>query len=465
MSILSIFYIAVESLKAQQQAIQTTGHNLANVATPGFSRQRVDLVSAFPSFEGGLLLGQGVTVTGIRSVLDRFLEAELVSLNGTVGFTETESRALAAIQEAFPSLGGIDAALSAFFGALSDLANNPAGQAERVSLIGKAKALGESFRQTRSILASVQTNLDKDLENAARQVNVLVSQIAALNSQITLSEAGGQPANDFRDQRQLLLQDLSRLTGATAREEQDGQVTVLAGGLLLVSGDRAAMLDASTLSPTGLHLLLFQSPDGLSLDATSLFNRGEIGAILKMRDVEVPGVVGRLDQLAKTLVDELNAQHALGFDLDGAAGGNLFAPIATVVGASAILQVDGAVIANPRLIAAAESAAGIPGDNRNALALVNLQSISLAVLGNNTLKDYYFSLVGEVGEKAYTLDGTLNFQRSLLTQTQSRRESVSGVNIDEEMTKLILFQRTFEASSMLIRASDEMYASLIDMLR
>lgn len=465
MSILSTLHIAARSLKSQQQAIQTTGHNLANVATPGFSRQRVELVSTYPSFEGGVFLGQGVEVAGIRSVVDRFIEAQLLSLNGTVGFTEAESRTLVAVQEAFPTTGGIDAALSAFFAALSDVANNPAGLAERVSLIGKAKALGDSFRQTREILSSAQLNLDKDLDGAVSRVNLLVEQIATLNRQITLDETSGQPASDFRDQRQLLLQEVARLTGASVREEPDGQVTVIAGGLLLVSGSRFASLDTSNLNPSGYHLINYQSPDGLSFDATSLFNRGEIGAILKMRDTEIPNIVDRLDQIAKTLADEVNAQHALGFDLNGVAGGDFFTPIAAVAGASAILQVNAAVITDPRLIAAAGSSNGAPGDNRNALTLVNLRSVAFAALGGNTLKDTFLSLVGDVGAQAQSTESTLNFQNSLLTQTQSRRESVSGVSIDEEMTKLILFQRTFEASSLLVRTADEMYQTLLAMAR
>jgi flagellar hook-associated protein 1 FlgK len=247
MSITSTLSIAAQALKAQQLAVQTTGHNLANVATPGYSRQRVNLVAASPGFEGGVFVGRGVEATRIQAVLDRFSEAELLTIHGAVGWSETEHRALSAIEQAFPTTGGIDTALSGFFGALADLANNASGQAERVSLIGKANALGESFRQTRNVLLSIQTNLDKDLEAAGRQLNVLTKQIAGLNQQIAFSEGTGEPANDFRDQRQVLLQRLTHLTGATVREESDGQVTVLAGNLLLVSGGRAATVTSGRL--------------------------------------------------------------------------------------------------------------------------------------------------------------------------------------------------------------------------
>lgn len=465
MSILATLSIAAQSLKAQQLAIQTTGHNLANAATPGFSRQTVDFVSAYPSFEGGVTLGQGVNVAGIQRVVDRFSEAELLDLHGSSAYADAQSQALKSIEDAFPTSGGVDAALSQFFGTVADLANNPAGTAERISLIGKANALGQSLAQTRQILGSEQKNLDQNLQGAAQQVNSLVAQIAGLNVQISSTEVAGQPANDLRDQRQTLLQQLTKLTGATVREDTTGQVTANVGGLLLVGGNRYATLKTDTLNSAGLHVLTYQSPDGTSLDASSLFNQGEIGSLLNLRDSQLPGSIDRLDQFAKTLVDQVNTQHALGFDLTGAAGGNFFAPLSATAGAAANVQVDSAIVADPRRIAAAADAGAIPGDNRNAQALANLQSTTFAALGGLTLQDHFLSLVGDVGSQAQTAANQASFQQALLTQTQARRESVSGVNIDEEMTKLIQFQRAFESSSMLVRTADQMYQSLIEMVR
>ena len=165
------------------------------------------------------------------------------------------------------------------------------------------------------------------------------------------------------------------------------------------------------------------------------------------------------------MVDEFNSQHALGYDLTGAVGGNLFTPIAVSAGAAANVTVDTALAADPRLFAAAATPAALPGDNRNALALIGLRDTTIAALGGQTFEDRFLSLVGEIGSQAQAAQSRLDFQQALLSQTQSRRESVSGVNLDEEATKLIQFQRAFEASSMLVRTADEMYQSLIDMVR
>jgi flagellar hook-associated protein 1 FlgK len=465
MGILTTLSIASQSLKNQQVGIQTIGHNLANAATPGFSRQRVELVTERPTFEGGVLLGQGANAAGIQRVVDRFVEAELVTLNRDIGGAEAEHQALAAIQEMFPTSGGIDEALSAFFGALSDLANNPSGLAERVSVLGKANALGQTLRQSRDFLTAAQRNFDDEIAGITSRVNLLTVQIAELNGQIKFTEAVGVEANDFRDQRQTRAQELVRLTGADVREEGDGQMTISSNGLLLVSGERASRLDSSTVNPAGFHQVTYESPSGLSFDATALFPAGKMGATLDMRDSRVQSIIDRLDQTAFTLVESFNAQHALGFDLNGSAGSNFFTPLATVAGAAANVKVNPALASDPRLIAAANAANAVPGDNRNALALVNLRSVPHAALGNLTIQDSYLALVGDIGAEVETAAVGLDFRQSLLTQTEARRESVSGVNMDEEMTKLILFQRAFEASSLLVRTADEMYSALIEMAR
>ncbi len=467
MSITSTLRIAAEAMQIAQRAIQTTGHNIANVSTPGFSRQQVILTSAPPFKAGGLVLGQGVRAEEIRSVVDGFLEGQLLSLNVEVGFTEAKSRAFTGIEGAFPIAEGIGigAAQEAFFSALSDLANNPAGQVERVSLIGKANALGTALNETRSSLTSLQLNLDKEIGGVVNEINPLLTQIASLNAQITIEQASGQEPNDLIDQRQVLIQRVSRLTGASVFEQTDGRLTMQVNSLVLVSGDRAASLDDSNPDVNGFRTILFNNTAGAGFVATPFFNKGKLGGLLTMRDTGVPDVVASIDQFAKTLVDIVNAQHALGFDLNGTAGGDFFNPIAAVSGAASSVQVSSPVVADPSLIAAAQDAATVPGDNRNALALVNLQTTQNVTLANSTLEDFFLNLLGNIGADSQTSEGTLDFQNSLLSQTQVRRDAISGVNMDEEVIKLIEFQRSFEAASLLVRTVDELFQSVMDMLR
>jgi flagellar hook-associated protein 1 len=465
MGIVGTVSVAAQALKAQQAAIQTISHNVANGATPGYARQRVVLRTEEPLFESGLLLGRGVNATVVRSVIDHFAEGQLLDVHSDLGFGVAEQRALVAIEEVFPTSGGIDAALGDFFASLSDLATNPSGVAERAAVIGKANALGDRFRLTRHALSSIRSKLDQDLESVAHQINALTQQIAALNQQVAFTEGGGEPANDARDERRVLLQNLAKLTGGTVHEGSDGQVSVLAENILLVSGNRAANLNTTTLSASGLHQVQIESPDGLKFDGTGLFLKGEIGAILQARDQGLGEIINQLDTLAKAVVDQVNTQHSAGFDYNGGAGGNFFQTVALVDGAAASVRVDSAVAADSKLISAAQSAAGAPGDNRNALALLNLRNTPIAALNSTTAENYFLNYLATIGESAQVSAGKVEFQTQLLAQVQARREATSGVSIDEEMTQLILFQRAFEASSRLISVSDEMYQTLIDMTR
>ena len=464
MSILSVLTIGAQALKAQAAGVRTAGHNIANVGTPGYSRQRVQLSSAPPESEGGVSFGLGVQLDSVRSVVDDLLESELVALNSGVGFDDARSRALGSVEAAFPVTGGIEAALDAFFAAFSDLANHPAGTAERSALLGSAQALADLLRQTRNELATTQANLDKNLDAAVRRANAILPQIADLNAQIRIAESVGHPANDLRDQRQLLLQDLSRLVGINTTENAEGETTVFAGGLLLVSGDRNASFDATNLNPSGFRLVFYQAPGGTTFDATTFLTQGEIGATLRMRDTDLPDFLGRLDQLAKTLVDQVNLQHAAGYDLNGVTGTNFFDPIATVARAADSVRVNAAVAADPSSIAAAQAATTLPGDNRNALALAGLRTAAFAALGDLTLPDYFLTLLTDVGAQAKNATDALDFRQALLTDVQTRRDSLSGVSLDEEMTNLIQFQRAFEAASRLVQVGDEMYQTVLDML-
>jgi flagellar hook-associated protein 1 FlgK len=456
--------IAAQALKAQQAAIQTAGHNVANASTPGYSRQKVILETQTPAFENGLVLGRGVNATVVRSVVDQFSERWLLDIGGSLGFSTAQQSALSAIQEAFPTTGGIDSALNDFFSSLSDLSNNPSGSAERIALIGKANTLGASFQRTRSVLSSIQTNSDQDLQSIAHQVNTLTQEIAALNQRVAFSQSSNQPDNDARDQRQVRLNDLVRLTGATVSEGNGGVVNVTVQGAALVSGNRAAKLDTA-LGANGLHQVTIETPDGIRFDGTKSFANGELGGVLKSRDQVVPDLLNQLDTLAKALVDEVNNQHAAGFDYNGNAGGNFFQPIATVSGAAATMKVDNAIVADPNLIAAAQNAAGAPGDKRNALALVNLRNASITAFGNDTAENYLTAALGNIGEAAKTIQSSVDFQTGLQSQVQARRDETSNVSIDEEMTNLILFQRAFDASARMITTADELYQSLIDIMR
>ena len=275
----------------------------------------------------------------------------------------------------------------------------------------------------------------------------------------------GEPANDFRDQRQTLLQELTHLTGATAREEANGQVTVTIGGLLLVGGARFATLDSSAINAAGLHSVTYRGPDGSSFDASALITSGKIGSVLAARDGQVTGSDRPARSLRANFGDPVQHPTCARFYPDGRGRRQLVQPDRNH--GRSLGECRGGCCAGrgPAFGRGGRIGSALPGDNRNALALIGLRSTNVAALGGVTLEDNFLTLVGDIGARAQAAQSRADFQKTLLTNTQARRESTSGVNIDEEMIKLIQFQRAFESSSLVVRTADEMYQTLIDMVR
>jgi flagellar hook-associated protein 1 FlgK len=334
-----------------------------------------------------------------------------------------------------------------------------------VNVIAKANALGESLHRAREVLTQSQRGLDDELKSLTQRVNILTVEVAMLNREIRYSEGGGVLANDFRDQRQTRLQELVRLTGASVREQADGYISVVVNGLLLVSDTRAAKLDSSVIGTSGLRQITFESASGLKFGIEEMLDAGEIGSVLDLRSRRLPEVISYLDQLAFTMVETFNAQHRLGFDLTGLAGSDFFSPMPSADGAAAQVKVEAALSSDPRRIAAAAVSNAVPGDNRNARAMMSLESTTHSVLGNLSFQDSFRSFVANVGFESAAARSALELREGLMEQTQAQREGVSGVNVDEEMTKIIMFQRAFDAASLLVRTTDSMYEQLIEMSR
>lgn len=457
MGIFDVLAAGRSGLLAQQRALGTTGSNIANVNTPGYSRQRTILESIPGSG------GYGVRVAGVEQVVDAFLEARLLGQSSAASGAIARYELLDAVQRVFPlgstSVGG---ALQEFFAAANELATHPEDIAVRTELLERARDVAGRLRDAAAGLAAIQREADQRIATGVGDANRLLDRIAALNRSIAGSEAGGGSANELRDQRRQLLGELSQRLGVRTVERDDGSVDVFTrSGLTLVSGGDAARLEArlgTTLGLDGaaLHDVGVVAPDG-SLIPLGADPGGEIGARLTVRDADVTGVAADLDLLAITLRDAVNAvqTNAAGRDLDGLVGAPLFAGTG-----AADLTV---VLTNPRGIAAAQGLAS--GDNANALALVGLQSAPQPALAGATLGDWFGTLQARVGTAVRGAEDTASMEEGLLAFATAQRDAVSGVNLEEEFTELIRFQRGFQAAAQLISVGDGLLEELIGMVR
>ena len=311
--------IAVSGLLAHQTAIQVTGHNIANVDTDGYSRQRAELISQLPQNTPYGPLGRGVTVADIFQIRDRFLDT--VFQNETQRSMEmgVERDFLQRIEDIFqePSDIGLSALIDDFFATVQALANYPEEQPLRASLIAAASVLAESFNDIDRRLEQLRTDANNEIIMRVSEVNSLAERIANLNYNIVRAEAGGKTANDFRDQRTVLLDELAELVNIYTVEMSNGSITVLVGGDVIVEGAYWSEL-ATQVNPA-------LDPDRNDLVEVVIVSSGRVlnisggrfKGLLDARDVHIPEVAGKIDELASTLIFEFNRIHAQGNGLAG----------------------------------------------------------------------------------------------------------------------------------------------------
>ncbi|RDV84783.1 flagellar hook-associated protein FlgK [Ammonifex thiophilus] len=317
----------LRALMAMQRSMETASHNIANASTPGYSRQRVELAasSAYtipsvmrPGMPGQL--GTGVDIRGIKRVREEFLDRQWREENSRLGFWEARRDALQKVELILnePSPNGLGAALTSFFNAWQELSKNPESLAVRTAVIEEGKTLCETIRHLYGELQALQEDLDYRLKVGVDEVNTLAQQIADLNQQIARSLAVGDNPNDLLDQRDLLLDKLSRWTDFTVQEQPDGQVTVLVGGQQLVNG-------SSYNSWQVVNGQVVWTPASPTSTTTRVnFQTGQLKGLLEVKNY-VGQVMVDLNSLASTLITEFNQIHQQGYGLDGQTGRSFFA--------------------------------------------------------------------------------------------------------------------------------------------
>lgn len=463
--IFGIFSIGRLALLANQRALAVTSQNIANVNTLGYSRQEAVFEATPPTQTGAGPIGTGVQIGEIRRVVDLFIENQILGEQSGLGGYQVDQSILSRIESLFnDSQGtGLQQILNEFFAAIQDLSNNPQGLTERSMVLSKARTLAQQFVTANAQLQQIRKDLNSDVGGTIGTVNSLAARIAGLNRRISQAELAGQQANDLRDERGRLLNELAEEVDISTFEDDLGQVTVMiAGGRPLVEADRAyALRGVADPGNSGFVNIEFVPGAGTPTDITASIAGGRLKSLLSLRDATVPGYMNQLDQLSSAIIAEFNAQHQLGFDLNGAAGGAFFVPTPLGASASGTMAV---AITDTDLIAAA-SAAGAPGDNGNALLLAQLQNKTVAALGSATFQEFYSSFVGEIGAQSQSAQWNLSAQEAIMQQLSAQRETVSGVSLDEEMTNLIRFQRAFQAAAQLITVADEMMQTILEMKR
>jgi len=461
-SIFSSFEIGRRALLASQFGLRVTGQNIANVNTPGYTRQSPEFAPIPPDgyFKQGL--GGGVSITGVHAFRDRFIDTRLTTEAANTGNLQAQRDALGQVEQVFneASGNGLSDRLNKFFGAFNDLAANPSSLPLRATAVQAGQNLAETFRTQYGQLQNIRRGIDAQVAPAVSQVNDLAGQIARLNKDIAKAQFVNGNADTLIDQRQQAINQLAGIVPVQISEAENQQLTISVGsGQALVLGDRAAPLTAAAGSDGQTHIL------SGTTDITADIQGGRLGGLIGVRDGRIPALFGELNNLASAVITKVNQVHTGGVDLTGAAGGNFFTPTPAGASAAATIAVNANVASDPRRVAAAAAGAG-PGDNTNARALADIARTSLtAGSRTGTSTEIYSQIVGSVGSLVSSVEAESRTQDAIVAQLNNQRDQVSGVSLDEEAISLLQYQRSFQAAARFINVADQLTQTVLDLAR
>jgi flagellar hook-associated protein 1 len=417
---------ALSGLQAAQAAIDTTSENISNANTPGYTRQRVNLVEngsltipALTQQGGGTQLGTGVSLTDISRIRDQFLDVQYRAQNTATNNANTNASQLAQVQTAIdePSSDGLQTVMSKFWSAWSSLGAAPTNPAAQQAVVDAGQTLASTFNAVSAQMQTVQSQASQQyaaLTGTNGQVQQDATQIATLNLQITQATQAGQSPNTLLDKRDSLIDDLSGLAQVSVSTGSNGAVTINFG-------------DASTPLVSGTTVTW---PQTLTSAAG-----GQLGALLNLSSSTGPigSMLSSLDNVAGQVISSVNALQPSSPFFSGTSA---------------------------RTIAVSATASSIQTSSSSTSGADLAQAIGN--LSGGAADQSYAAFVGQVGDSVQAANSTQATQQAVLNAVSNQRQSVSGVSLDEEMTNLIQFQQAYQASARVMNAINSTLDTLIN---
>lgn len=461
MSLNSLLSIARTALLARQAQLETTGHNIANSSTEGYTRQRVRTVANTPLRTPLGQIGTGVTISGIERARSVTLDANFRTESGSLGHSQTMYEALSSVEGMMgePSDTGLAASLDAFWASWSDLAADPSGSATRTMVRQRGAQVAAQMNDLARRLSTTHGQTIASVNSQLDEVNAAAAQIVSLNAQIRAGEGGGRTAADLRDARDLALDKLASIVPIRAIEQPNGNVSVYVGDALLADG------------ASSREMILLATSDGTFSAGFADNSRpvelagGGVGANLELLNTHLPDLQNQLDTLAQSFAEGVNALHAGGYTAAGATGIDFFAVSGPPASAASTIAVSSAVKTSLDNIAASGGPApGAPGDGTVAQSIASLQNTALTGLGDLTAGEYYTNMVTGLAATISNAKQLTASQETLVSQVANQRSAVSDVSLDEELVNMIAFQQAYVAATRIVNAANEMMQSVLQMV-
>jgi len=448
------------ALRAFQRALDVTGHNIANVNTPGYTRQTVQFSDTDPTlfYQGGVYsLGNGVRISSVNRIRDAFLAQRSLAAGADTGKFAEMANGMTNIQSLFlePGGSGISDAMDKFFNAFSALASDPNEPTARLQVQQAGSTLANRIRNTYLDLKTQGQNTNDSIVDTLKQVQSLSKTIADLNGQIRQKQAEGATPNDLMDLRDQAVKQLGQLVDITTYDQPDGSVNVYMNQLTLV--------DSVGAVPTPMT---YNTATNQISDGTGTFDvhSGRLRALFESAE-QIKSYQGNLDTLANSLRTTINSIHTTGTNPLGNTGVKFFNDSTSPAPQTGAIDfdLDPAIAANAQAIAT--SVTGAAGDGGLALSISQLRDQANPLLGNVTFSRYFSNIVADVGTKAQYWSAQVNTQAAMNNQIDQQIQSVSGVSLDDEMANMLKFQRSYQAAAKALSIFDQTTQDLINMIQ
>jgi flagellar hook-associated protein 1 FlgK len=463
----SIFEIGKSALLANELTLQTISHNVANVNTPGYSREESVLQTATPDASAAGLIGNGVKASEIRRFVDKYLNDTIMKKNTDLQFQTTSAQYLGQMESILNEDNSkLTQNLTGFFNAWQDLSTDPTSVPSRVALETQGENLARGIRSVYSDLRGLQNEINSSVGQEVNNINRMTTTIAELNQRIGEAGKDGQ-ANDYLDQRTELVKQLSGELGIVSFEDGNGGITILtADGRSLVDGLSHWNLQVSDPNSTGSFRINWEDSRGNLSDITSNVKTGTLGSLLQERDVDAQGFVDQLNALAQTMTTQVNQIHETGYNLNQTTGVAFFKPLTGDYAGEMDVSDD---VKNDVTNIASTSSLARPTDNDIVLGIAGLGDAKLPFTVNgNTVQvtpvDFVSAMLSSVGELTANAQDLVTYQTNTMSTLTAQQQAVSGVSLDEELTSLMQYQRAYQASARLISTADDFLVTLLGMV-
>ena len=484
----SLLEISKSGLFTSKKALETTGHNIANANTEGYTRQRAHIQHSDPVIKQGVVIGTGSQVAHINRIHDENLEKGINKALTNHHFFKEQSFQLDQIEQIFNDIDqeGLQSILNKFYNSFRQLANQPENKALRLQVRENARLIINDFRRIRKHLDQTSYAIDRKISSIASDINEQVNSIAKLNVRIKKLEGTGNQSGDLRDQRDMAVRKLSEYFKLNTYHDDRGSFVVGIGGIggLVTGGitrplqvSRKSRKESSNNMANSAELYFKRMP---SMRLSERIKGGRLASLFELRNEHIRSLQDSMDNIAFELAKMVNGIHRRGvvarnipldenkdpkpLDQYGPTTGiDFFSDPKTRHQAASHIDLSSLIKDDITNLATALSP-NSPGDNRIALAISKLQNQKVMDHGTSSLEEYYLKNIGHTGLKAAKARFEREQSQGILRQVNSIKEKISGVSIDEEAANMIKYQNAYQASAKVMSTADEMFRAVLNII-